>query len=168
LEHRRRDTGENIGRLCQDYDVDILLLAETETSSAQLVTEINGVAGARGTFWELPRRGSRIRACTRYAPSLVHPTFDDGHVKMVELRPPIGLPLLIVAAHLPSKLWAGDDEQKYRVRLLRQDIAAQEAHAGHRNTLIIGDLNVNPFEDALTAADGLQGVMDREMATRPA
>jgi hypothetical protein len=27
---------------------------------------------------------------------------------------------------------------------------------------------VNPFEDALTAADGLQGVMDKQVAARPA
>ncbi len=45
---------------------------------------------------------------------------------------------------------------------------AQETHLGHRNTVVIGDLNVNPFEDALTAADGLQGVMDRAVAARPA
>jgi hypothetical protein len=35
---------------------------------------------------------------------MVRPIFDDGHVKMLELRPPIGVSLLIVAAHLPSKL----------------------------------------------------------------
>jgi exonuclease III len=163
-----RHSGEAIGHLCQEHNVDVLLLAETETGSARLVTEINGVAGAKGTFWELPRRESRVRACTRYAPGVVRPTFDDGHVKMLELRPPIGLPLLIVAAHLPSKLWAGEEEQKYRVRGLRQDIVRQEAHLGHQNTVVIGDLNVNPFEDALTAADGLQGVMDRVVAARPA
>ncbi len=163
-----RDIGEIIGHLCREYDADMLLLAESETSSARLVTEINGVADAIGTFWELPRRESRIRAYTRYAPSMVHPTFDDGHVKMLDLRPPVGVPVLIVAAHLPSKLWAGDEEQKYRVRRLREDVEAQEAHVGHRNTLIIGDLNLNPFEDALTAADGLQGVMDKNVATRPA
>jgi hypothetical protein len=99
---------------------------------------------------------------------LVRPTFDDGHVKVLEFRPPVGVPLLIVAAHLPSKLWAGTEEQKYRFRRLRDDIAAQEAHAGHRNTVVIGDLNVNPFEDALTVAHGLQGVMDRVVAVRPA
>jgi hypothetical protein len=164
----RRDSGEAIGHLCQEHDVDVLLLAETETGSARLVTEINGVAGTKGTFWELPRLGSRVRAFTHYAPGLVRPIFDDSHVKMLELRLPIGMPLLIVAAHLPSKLWASPEDQKYRVRQLREDIATQEAHLGHRNTVVIGDLNVNPFEDALTAADGLQGVMDRVIAARPA
>ncbi len=119
-------------------------------------------------LWELPRLGSRIRAFTRYAPGMLEPAFDDRHVKMVHLRPPIGMPLLIVAAHLPSKLHADDEDQGYRIRRLRQDIEDQELIARHRNTVIIGDLNVNPFEDAMTAADGLHGVMDRTLAARPA
>jgi endonuclease/exonuclease/phosphatase family metal-dependent hydrolase len=163
-----RDAGEAVGELCRAHDVDILLLAETETASARLVTQINGVTGRARTFWELPHLESRVRALTHFPPGMVQPAFDDGQVKMLELRLPIGPALLIVAAHLPSKLWAGPDEQKYRVRRLRRDIEAVEGRLGHRNTVVIGDLNMNPFEDALTAADGLQGVMDKAVALRPA
>jgi exonuclease III len=162
----RTATGTAIGQLCRAHDVDILLLAEAEIPSARLTTEINEVTGPTRTLWELPRLESRVRAFTRYPPGSLKPAFDDGHVKMLELRPPVGVPLLIVAVHLPSKLRAHDEDQAYRVRRLRQDIVAQEAQRGHRNTVIIGDLNLNPFEDALTAADGLQGVMDRHVATR--
>jgi hypothetical protein len=160
--------GEAIGHLCRDHDVDILLLAEAETTSARLTTEINGAKDSTGIFWELPHLESRIRAFTRYAPGCLEPVFDDGHVKMLHLRPPVGLPLLIVAAHLPSKLWSEPDDQSYRVRRLRQDIAAAEVRGGQQNTVVIGDLNVNPFEDALAAADGLHGVMDKQLAGRPA
>jgi hypothetical protein len=116
----------------------------------------------------LLRLASRVRAFTRYAPGRLVPAFDDPHVKMLHLHPPIGLPLLIVAAHLPSKLRGDDEDQGYRIRRLRSDIEAQEARSRHQNTLVIGDLNVNPFEDALTAADGLHGVMDKPLANRPA
>ena len=97
-------------------------------------------------------------------PGFVGPAFDDGHVKMLELRQPTGIPLLVVAAHLPSKLRSDDDDQQYRIRQLRTDISAQEVRSGHQNTVVIGDLNVNPFEDALTAADGLHAVMDKKVA----
>ena len=159
-------TGETIGQLCQENDVDLLLLAETETPSARLTTEINGATASTRTIWELPRLESRVRAFTRYAPGLVKPVFDDAHVKMLHLTPPIGFPLLIVAAHLPSKLWAEDEDQSYRVRRLRQDIVEAEGRVGHQNTMIIGDLNANPFEDALMAADGLHGMMDKAVVER--
>ena len=163
-----RDNHAAMGQLCREHDVDILLLAEAEAASPTLAADINGAAGLTRTLWELPRLGSRIRAFTRYAPGFIRPAFDDGHVKMLHLSPPIGVPLLIVAAHLPSKLRAGDEDQAYRIRRLRSDIEDQEGRSGHQNTLVIGDLNVNPFEDALAAADGLHGVMDRTLATRPA
>ena len=156
----RRDNTAAIGRLCREYEVDILLLAEAETAPAALAADINRAAGLTRMLWELPRRGSRIRAFTRYDPGLLLPAFDDPHVKMLHLRPLIGVPLLIVSAHLPSKLRADDEDQSYRIRQLRQDIEDQEKRSGHQNTVVIGDLNVNPFEDALTAADGLHGVMD--------
>jgi hypothetical protein len=164
----RRANAEAIGELCREYDVDILLLAEAETPSGPLVTAINGTTGLTQTLWELPRRESRIRAFTRYSPGYLQPAFDDRHVKMLQLNPPIGLSLLIVAAHLPSKLHTDEHDQNYRIRQLRRDIVAQEGRSGHQNTIVIGDLNVNPFEDALTAADGLHGVMDKQVAARPA
>ncbi|MSP00530.1 MAG: endonuclease/exonuclease/phosphatase family protein [Acetobacteraceae bacterium] len=164
----QRDNGEAIGQLCREYDVDVLLLAEAGTISARLVTEINDATGSDRTLWELPRRESRVRAFTRYAPTFLKPAFDSGHVKMLDLQLPNGLPLLIVAAHLPSKRHADDSDQQYRIRQLRTDITTQETLRGHQNTVVIGDLNVNPFEDALTAADGLHGVMDKTDAVRAA
>jgi exonuclease III len=164
----RQDNHAAIGQLCREHDVDILLLAEGETAPAALAADINDAAGLTRMLWELPRLGSRIRAFTRYAPGFLEPAFDDPHVKMLHLRPPIGVPLLIVSAHLPSKLRIDDEDQSYRIRQLRRDIEDQEVRSGHQNTVVIGDLNVNPFEDALTAADGLHGVMDKNLAIRPA
>lgn len=164
----KRDNAHAIGQLCQLHDVDILLLAEAEIPSARLTVTLNDFHVGTGAMWELPRRGSRIRAFTRYAPGYIEGVFDDGRVKFLHLRPPIGQPLLITATHLSSKLWANDDDQRYQVRRLRFDIVTQEAKAEHQNTLIIGDLNINPFEEALTAADGLHGVMDKQDAMRPA
>jgi hypothetical protein len=164
----KRDNSTAIGQLCREHNVDILLLAEAETAPAALASDINRSGDLGRMLWELPRLGGRIRAFTRYAPGFLEPAFDDRHVKMLHLRPPIGLPLLIVSAHLPSKLHAEDEDQSYRIRRLRTDIQDQETRSGHQNTVVIGDLNVNPFEDALTAADGLHGVMDKKLLARSA
>jgi len=150
----RQNDPEAIGQLCREHDVDILLLAEAETPSARLTTAINDATGSRRTLRELPHLGeSRIRALSSYPQEFLATAFDDGHVKMLELRQPIGLPLLIDAVHLPSKLWSDNDDQQYRIRQLRNDITAQETRSWHQNTVVIGDLNMNPFKDALTAAD---------------
>jgi hypothetical protein len=110
----RREIGEAVGHLCREHDVDVLLLAEADASSGRLVLAINESAGPHRTYWELPCLESRVRAFTHFPAGVVTAAFDDGRVKMLNLHPPIGRPLLIVSAHLPSKLWADDEDQAYR------------------------------------------------------
>ena len=153
----RQEAGDAIGALCREHGVDVLLLAETPTETATLLRHLNGSGRAR--YWEYRPVESRVRLFTRYPRRALSMVFDDGHVSIRGLRPPVGLQILIVAAHLPSKLWATEGDQYYRMRQLRQYITQAETRAGHQNTIVIGDLNANPFEDAVAAADGLNGVI---------
>jgi hypothetical protein len=93
----RQEIGEAIGQLCREHDVDLLLLAEADASGGRLVLAINESAGVHRPYWELPRLESRVRAFTRFPPGVVTTAFDDGRVRMFNLHPPIGMPLLIVA-----------------------------------------------------------------------
>ena len=45
-------------------------------------------------------------------------------------------------------------------------IRTVERKAGHERTVVIGDLNMNPFEFGLVNAQGLNAVMTREIAPR--
>ena len=68
--------------------------------------------------------------------------------------------------HNISKLNATDDTQEENLRWLREDICKAESEYSTNNTLIIGELNVNPFEKScisaavLHAIPFLQEVMD--------
>ena len=146
-----KEIPESIATLCREQEVDVLLLAECKTQQSDMSMSLNTPKRAPGTYRELPHLDSRIRVFTRFSSNRFDPVFDDGHVRILHLRLPIGRPLLIVAAHLPSKLWSNAGDQSYRIRQLRQDIEAAEAKTGHKNTVVIGDLNANPFEDSLMA-----------------
>ncbi|MGK7928934.1 MAG: hypothetical protein AB4290_27470 [Spirulina sp.] len=45
-------------------------------------------------------------------------------------------------------------------------IQEAENQVGHRRTLVIGDLNMNPFEDGIIAADGFHAVMTQQIARK--
>jgi Endonuclease/Exonuclease/phosphatase family len=162
---RRSPVEVMLAQICAEHDVDIVILAEAEMRTVQLLDQFNGHGGA--PFWEFRPVPSRLRLLTRYPPSCISVVFDDGHVSMRNFRPSAGAELLIVAAHLPSKLHSDDQDQYYRIRQLREHIARAEGQVGHRNSIVIGDLNANPFEEAMVAADGLHGVMDKITAQRP-
>jgi endonuclease/exonuclease/phosphatase family metal-dependent hydrolase len=162
----KRADSKAIGRLCLERDVDVLLLAEAENAGDGLAAAINDAAGLPRSLWELQRKRCRVRVLTRYEPKRVTPVFEDRHKRILHLRHPAGMPILIVCAHLPSKLRSTDYDQGQVVRTLRKDLEEQERDCGHKNTLIIGDLNADPFEKCLTAVDGLNGVMDKAIARR--
>ena len=41
-----------------------------------------------------------------------------------------------------------------------------ETKAGHTRTILVGDLNVNPFEVAVVGAHGLHAVMAKQVALK--
>jgi hypothetical protein len=45
-------------------------------------------------------------------------------------------------------------------------VIEQETKVGHRNTVLVGDLNMNPFEKGLVSANGLNAVSSRQVASR--
>jgi hypothetical protein len=45
-------------------------------------------------------------------------------------------------------------------------IREQEGKAGHSRTVLIGDLNVNPFDHGVVSTEGLHAVMTRDLAFR--
>jgi hypothetical protein len=161
----RADLCEIIAAACVVHDVDLLVVAECQIPESRLLTNLNGFASAQ-TYIGIHKGDSTLRMFTRLPSASIIPVFDDGRVAIRRVVAPVGREILLVAAHLPSKLYADSSTQYIRVRDVRSEIERAEKIAGHRNTLIIGDLNMNPFEEAMVAADGFHAVMDARIAMK--
>jgi exonuclease III len=74
--------------------------------------------------------------------------------------------ILLVTAHLSSKREREDADKTNECIKLAEAIRAVEQRAGHSKTLVVGDLNLNPFEDGAVWASGLNAVMTRRLAAR--
>jgi endonuclease/exonuclease/phosphatase family metal-dependent hydrolase len=80
------------------------------------------------------------------------------------ITPPLGPGIIVAAAHLRSKLQADDFDQHIASADFNSQILAAEQEVGHKRTLVIGDLNMNPFDPGMVAANGLHAVMDKTTA----
>ena len=49
---------------------------------------------------------------------------------------------------------------------LSKEIVRVEDAVGHQRTVVVGDLNMNPFEDGMIGAPALHAVMTRQLARR--
>ncbi len=84
------------------------------------------------------------------------------------VRSLLGPSFLLVCAHLASKMFQSDDDQADLAHRLAWTIRDEEKREGHARTVVVGDLNMNPFERGVVGSEGLQAVMDRRVALRGA
>lgn len=153
-----------ISALVQEHDVDVLILAESDITPASFLPAVN--TGKPRKFVVPDTLNSRLQMYIRMPASCLVPLADHGGVSVRHLIPPVGTDIIIVAAHLPSKLHMTDTDQHQLTMRLANLINGAENNVGHMRTIIVGDLNMNPFEDGVAGSEGLHGVMSKQIAQR--
>jgi endonuclease/exonuclease/phosphatase family metal-dependent hydrolase len=145
----------------KEYRVDILVLAESELDETEIHRQIP-VLSKPETYSE------KIKIYTSGDPSHIIPAFDDPSRRLTIRR--IAIPnraeILLAAVHFHDKSNWSDEDQLAEATNLARDIIKMEEHFGHTRTLLVGDLNMNPFDKAVVAAAGLHGVMTKALARK--
>jgi hypothetical protein len=79
---------------------------------------------------------------------------------------PLKKELLLAAMHLESKLHRSDVHRWGKARDVSTTIRQVESELGISRTVLVGDLNMNPFDMGVILADGLHAVMTRDIARK--
>jgi endonuclease/exonuclease/phosphatase family metal-dependent hydrolase len=162
----RKPLAEVIAELAEENGIDVVILAESEIDPNTLLRTLN--RGTVASFHLSVGFSPAIRIFTRFSQDFLMPIYESDRVSIRRLALPARLEVLLVAAHLPSKLHWSAESQSFGCTELALQIAAQEDRAGHRRTVVVGDFNMNPFEFGIVAAGGLHAVMSRRIAARAA
>lgn len=157
-----------IANVTRRHEVDILILAECKISVGVMLTALNSESESEHLFHLTNgRRCKRITIYTRLPRNSIE-SLEDYSADKYTLRK-LKLPraeVLLAAAHLSSKPRYKETDKDSECRILGTAIRKAEEAVGHTRTLLVGDLNANPFEDGVVKADGLHGVMSRAVASR--
>lgn len=160
----RKPLTSAIRTLVRAHEVDVLILSECPSSPVSMLEALN--SGAAADFQFAFGECERIRIFTRFSSSFLRATYEEDRVSIRHLTLPAQRQILIVAVHQPSKLFWSEDSQAFECTELSRTVIEQEAKVGHRNTVLVGDLNMNPFEKGLVSANGLNAVSSRRVASR--
>ncbi len=147
----------------------ILILAECRVPSDELLVALNGkgIYTYRLILDPISLSGpSRLVLLSRLPRPAVRPIGGLPEVTLYRVKPFQGEELLLVAMHLPSKLYLTDVAQALLASRLPTLIASGERSVKHQRTIVIGDLNMDPFEAGVTSSETLHAVMDRQIALR--
>jgi hypothetical protein len=162
----RRPLQDRVARLVSTHDIDVLMLAECATDPSDMLAVLNGT---EGKTYVLPESlGKKIHIFTRYSPSSLLDEFNDPMggltIRQLKVGEPPGLVLAVV--HFPSRADWDKEDQMLESTVLASDIIRIEDKLGHRRTILVGDLNMNPFDPGVAGASALHGVMTRALARR--
>jgi endonuclease/exonuclease/phosphatase family metal-dependent hydrolase len=159
-----------IAKLADLHGVDILVLAESDEKPSDLLQELNrnnptaDRTGFRGP--DLRSQSSRVIIYPRFPTRFLLLRSESDKYSCRLLRLPGRPEILLVAAHFASKRYRSDDSQSLAVPGFSTLVRLVEKQAGHSRTILVGDLNMNPYELGIVGAEGLNAVITREVASR--
>jgi hypothetical protein len=159
----RKPVGETISALAQEHRVDLVAIAECATTPDEMMRLLN----ADETVFHFPfSAADGIQIYTRFSGDFLTPLFESNRASIRRLHLPALPELLLAVVHAPSKLHARAESQAAEASILARRISGLEAEQGHSRTILMGDLNMNPFEAGVAASGYLHGVMSRQVASR--
>jgi exonuclease III len=158
-----KPVGSTIASIAEEKNIDIIILAECDAVDRILVAINKSPNG-----YELAASPGcdKIKIFTRFSNKFVRPIVESANSTIREITLPEKEKFLMAATHLPSKIYWDSSSQVAKCYELSQEIRLAEKQAGHERTILVGDFNMNPFEDGMLSAAGLHAVMSRDIAIR--
>ncbi len=164
-EKRHEPLRTHISRMASSFGVDVFMFAESAFESGDLVRTLNQAQA--GQYSCPDSQNERIQIVTRFEPSALvsqHDS-DDERLTIRHLRTK-STAILLAVIHFQSRAYWSERMQASEATVLRESISNSEKAAGHQRTVLVGDLNMNPFHPGVAAAHGLNAVMARDLARR--
>lgn len=152
-----------LGRMAKEHEVDVVILAECNVRDGDV---IEALASETGKPFHKPWSGpGRIKIFTTLPEDAVRPVFDDPTQRLTIRRLIVGnRDILLAAVHFQSKVNWSDADQQEESRNLARHIRLAEEENGHSRTVLVGDLNMNPFDHGVISSHSLHAVMTRSIA----
>lgn len=154
--------------LCQELSVNVLAIAEPPSDRRELLDDLSRRLG--DLLVPEPRVGeSRVEVAYRAESVAMSEKHRAKYWSLYELTLADSNAMILAVAHLPSKMSRGFQSPGDRLVLLQQlrsDIRDVERKLNNKRSIVIGDLNQNPFDDVLVDATGMNAVMSKEIALR--
>ncbi|MDZ7898059.1 MAG: endonuclease/exonuclease/phosphatase family protein [Arcicella sp.] len=149
--------------IIEHYDVDVIILAECDFKTQELVVALNE---KKALYFDENglAQCEKIKIITKFPPKFLVPILEDNRYSIRTLSLPLLDSILIVGIHLPDKGRSSSDNQLLASRSLYSDIEKMESEHKSEKTIIIGDFNMNPFENGMVSMNGLNAVMSESIA----
>lgn len=163
---RDNHLNEIIGNLTRRHAVDILMIAEWPIPLSDILKSINRNNPIPFKEPDPNSLCERVAIFPRSTVASLSRVAESARftLRRVRVMPATRPSFLLLVAHLASKLYLSEGSQTAQAPGFNLEI--RKAESNQRRTIVVGDLNMNPFDDAMVIAEGFNAVMTREIALR--
>lgn len=147
-------------------DIDVLLIAEfpNDMNPEELRKEFL-YKGVKFDYIIPYFHRNKVKVYTRFRSSLITNIQDENIISAKSIYSPIiEENITLITCHLPSKINKSEANQSEIASDIIDFISSVENYCNHQRTIVCGDFNMNPFEEAFVKAKGFNAVMSKSIA----
>lgn len=163
---KKRPLHQLVAELVRSKQVDVVVLLECTVSVAEVLKALNAATGEIFHYSDSPALMKTIQVFTRFSHQFIRPVEESHRYSVRHLALPGQTDLLLAIVHFPSKMYFTEDSQVQECSVLAKMIDSAEKRIGHFRTVLVGDLNMNPFEKGMVGTMGLNATMARSQALK--
>lgn len=159
---QKKNVDEYLIDFVNHLNINFIILAEFDSNSDNLLKSLNG------SFVELPKIGCK-KITIFYKKDMfdiaLGPEANRYTTKIIRIQSN-DIKLLMVAVHLQSKINVNDNTQLLESVEIKKELEQIEEKFLLENTFIIGDFNMNPFEDGMVSASAFNSIPCQKTALK--
>lgn len=161
---KRKSLYDQVSDLAHEQTADLIILIESTAVPSQMINYLEIKTNQKFYYHKNTMQFENGHLYFKYENSEVRTLTEHKRYSIKEIKTCSEIFNLVIV-HLPSKNnWGNSADHDAMCTVLIRDIDYFEKDNGHKKSIIVGDFNMNPFENGLINATGLHSVMDREIA----
>jgi exonuclease III len=151
--------GSIVARTALKNDTDLLMLTESKVNPTSVLEELNR---EEPTFHYPEIQHERFAIFTRFPGAFLEPFEDHSRMSVRRLRLPGRIEILVAIVHFPDRRNHTPSEQRSLCFEMAQFLRDAEDRAAHRRTILVGDFNMNRFDEGTVDVNGFGAMMTRD------
>ncbi len=152
---------DEIIELATQENIDFLMLAESGFTDIQVLKALNTQSSG---FYFLPDYVcKKIQVFGKFEPQSIKPLHGQERFTIKSIEAPKIGHLNLVILHYQSKVNWDLFDQSAHVSTIKYAIDNVERKTGHKNTVVCGDFNMNPFDAGMVQTTGFHSIMDKRI-----
>lgn len=161
----KKNIYKTISALCSDYNIDILILAESQISDFDMLQSLNKDKVAYSSNSPISQC-EKIKIYTRFKSEYIAPIKENKRYTLRLLTIPDKIKINLIGIHFIDKMNNDEEDQRTEAEMLTKWINDIETQTNNCNTIVVGDFNMNPFETPMISAKMFNASKSSKIAIR--